>query len=193
MRHFLLALAALLPTAALAAPVHYDEAVGGDLSNGPGVGTVFVLTAGTHTIKGTFGIGGDDPNDFDAFVFVFFSSFQLLSLSVEVDDATGNVTATDWRLRTGSLISGGTSLDLLDVTTVPGMASAEVPIAPGTYHLAHTRIAANGGAQIRHEANYTFTIEMAPAAAVPVASTLPLAALALPVLLVGQPQRRRRS
>lgn len=186
-----LAAALLATNTAQAAPVHYDEAVDGDLASVPlAAATTFVLGAGVNTIKGTFGGAVGVPMDFDSFAIVFFSGLQLMSLSVELDDAVGNITSTAWALRSGFLVAGGQLRETIEVTS-PGMADAVNPIAPGTYHLYHNLIELILPRPAL--ANYTFSITMAPAGVVPLPGTLPLAALALSGLVLGARRAGRKS
>lgn len=112
MRVFRTALAAALLCAAgaQASPLHYDEAVEGDIEpNGLGTLTDFNLTAGRHTFIGTMRLqtqaDGDFLVDLDPFRIVLGAGTQLGQVAVKTvfSNDTGNtaVFETTWTLYNG--------------------------------------------------------------------------------------------
>jgi hypothetical protein len=145
-------------TAATAATtVNYDESIDGDL---PGIGTltVFNFGSGVNTISGTT-TAGSSP-DFDSFAFVIPAGHQLTTGGVAIVDASGNLLAAAWDLRSGGLTwNSGSFVEGLVVNS-PGVdALTNVPQGPGNYNVSAASFTASSD---NDSSNYTFTFTVIP-------------------------------
>src|SRR5688572_9864639 len=144
----LLSVLALVPTAC-ADPVHYDEAVSGDLADNFGAFPVFALDVGTNTVFGTTG------NNLDAFAFVVPANHTVIGGSLAVAEPVGYMLFTEWEIYRGSTsFFGGTKVIDLYVHRPPG--TLPIPALPADgYMVRHAQYNNPAGGLVL--TNYTFT------------------------------------
>ena len=177
---------AIFCTAAIAAPLTYEEPRDGDLPMGAPL-PVLPLDLGVNTVSGHF-----HPQayiDWDSFAFTIPAGTQLVSGSVELTGGSiGGEVAAYWYLFPGSSPDfTGAILDYL-LTAIPSYESASltyVPLDAGTYNLTQ---ALNEGAVYTDGAFYTFSLTVAE---VPEpAAYLAGVGSAIPLLLLPRVARR---
>lgn len=180
-----LALLALLlgPAATMAAPVHYDESIDGDLS-WSGTLATFNLDAGINTFQGTSTFGSS-TSDGDGFAFTVAAGTRVDSLTYQVLGGIGYLIDLSYTLNTGNLAYFGTQLD--NLSSRYGSDSYAGTLGPGTYHL--TWSSATYQAPLA-SGNWLFSINVSNTA-VPAPGALLLVGLGLAG--IGAARRKRRA
>lgn len=182
--------AAVFATTSSAAPLAYQESVSGDL---PGIGVLPILTLdiGSNTVSGTTGFPVEPPLDFDSFAFMIPVGSVLVSASVQLMDVAGNTgdfVIASWRLYSGSSTAdSGTLIELLEASSPGSDALTSTPLGAGLYNFTALGL----GVSLVSLANYTFTLTLREAQAIPEPGTLLLAGLALAGLASTRGRRIR--
>lgn len=161
---------------AIAAPVSYQESLGGDL---PGNGTLtrFTLDVGANTVAGQFGLLGGGV-DFDSFAFEVVAGQQLVVLQVDLNVAGGDgLVNAHWDFVTDPGTLQQATLGSLRADS-PGTGSISGTFGPGMYALSGPGFGARGAGG----ADYVFTLTVRDSASVPEPGSAVLAALALAAL-----------
>ena len=212
MRYHLLLLSALAMPA-WAAPLHYSEAVSGDLA--ATAGSPFALDVGDNTVSGTtqlllFHNGLHFDGDFDSFAFTLPGDTQLESISLSFRTLSYNTqsASVEEELCLGAALCGATALKQFTVDVLgPSPVDLNVggPLAPAAqpYMLvtrglgiavADTTIAEGTG----WSSAYTWTLRVAPSVAAPVPEPqawamwlLGLGVLSCAARAGGRPWRKR--
>jgi len=174
---------------ASAAPISYQESVGGDL-NGFGPFTIFTLDAGTNTISGRFGETPTGGFDWDSFAFSVGEGTVLDSVAVTLSDFNGNPIQMFWGMFTGTAYNTGTPLGTLSPES-PGISSIAGPFGAGLYNVS-VQSFVSGGAE-NAVADYTFSLVARSTSQVPEPSTLALLGVAGLVGCIYRRATRRRS
>ena len=187
----------LLVGGAQATPVHYSEAVSGDLAQTPN--TAFDFDIGNNTISGAthfLSFIEPEPNchfcsDFDSFTFNLPSHTALSSIALSWDlDATNVRRAeSDFGLCAGAgdVVScfanslGSQSVDWLGGSPLAIDFEGALPIGSGTYTVRNTSLGigqldSSHGVGMGWTADYKWTFRVT---SIPEPSTLPLLAMAL--------------
>jgi hypothetical protein len=183
---------ALLPLAlvvsggtAAAAPVSYQESVGGDLAGFSPL-TVFTLDAGINTISGRYGETSLTSFDWDSFAFLVPDGIVLDSVAVTISDAVNDPAQAFWGMFTGTVWNAGTLLGSLFPES-PGASSFAGPFDAGSYNisvLGFGRAGTEPGL-----VDYTFSLTAHSTAQVSEPS--PLALLAAACIVCGIARRRK--
>ena len=153
-----LALFALWPSLAFAAPVTYNESIDGDLS-GSSWSKLFIFGIGQHTISGNTGrntLAVPSVRDFDGFRFIVpLPGYQVTAGSVTLVDTEGDLITAPWDLRLDS--PAGPLVETF-APSVPGTHTlVNVPLGVGHYHVSpHEQLGDLGWA------DYTFTFTVIP-------------------------------
>jgi hypothetical protein len=212
MRYHLLLVAALT-TPAWADPLHYSEAVSGDLA--ATAGSAFALDVGDNTVSGTtqlllFHNGLHFDSDFDSFAFALPSNTQLESISLSFRTLAFNTSSAnaEEQLCLGAALCGSAALeqftvDYLGPSPVDVAFAGPLPPAAQPYILvthglgivvADTSIAEGTG----WTSAYTWTLRVAPTVAAPVPEPqtwamwlLGIGALSCAARAGGSPWRKR--
>jgi hypothetical protein len=145
----------VLSASGYAAPILYDESVGGDLPAAGSPLTTFTLDAGLNTVSGTT---GNAPTEFDSFAFTVPAGMQVTAANVTLADVSGNLSFVKWSLNQGSADAGvGTLLGVI-TSASPGSASFPgLPLLPDTYNLTAGASMVGSGTS-----SYTFSLTVVP-------------------------------
>lgn len=189
-------LGSLLSTLTWAAPVAYNESVDGDLPSFTGFQTsTFQLEAGINTIRGTMSVMPDEPYvDYDEFRFLIGTGLELVSATVRVDNAQGDVAAVIWVMPRSLSGPGNLSLDVespstLDFTNDVFASPANLAASGGFDMLmrGHGIEAAPGTTRFAGSADWLFTFGLrATSVSVPEPGSAVLGAIALGMLVLSR-------
>ena len=156
---------ALMSTAAWAAPVVYDESIGGDLPGGVANDGIplptFDFDLGVNTISGTVTAGTVSVVDRDSFAFTVPSGLQVSAASVTLADITPNVSQVSWILSRGSNQAfGGNSLETIFAPS-PGVTNFtfSLPLPTDVYNVSSPGVS---GASGTSGYVYSFTVTPVP-------------------------------